>query len=151
MMQCSVFFCEYTRRFMSQYAYVKHRWNLLYEYRQSDKYSPSINVRVDGDVIKPLTTFKYFDLVLDEGMPFYKHVWRNGKYIPTGKRKQEVYFDYAQCHFIYMLLMCWMCSYKIIELQTIQKKYIKALYRRPRDILAIYLYSSMLAPFAKLV
>lgn len=128
------------------------------------RHIPDLYLTVDGDVVQRVTTFKYLGLVLDENLSFDKHVehvkklvrpfislmWRNGRFIPIEKRKQ-IYMAYAHCHLTYMLPIYGDCAqYKMNELQTIQNRCIKAMYRLSRDTPSTYLYSSGLLPISKL-
>lgn len=78
-------------------------------------------------------------------------MWRKGKYIPADKRKQ-LYFAYVQSHLSYMLPIYGECAgYKLSELQTMQNKCIKAVYRLDRYTSSTYLYSTGLLPISELV
>lgn len=60
------------------------------------------DISIDGDTIKRVRTYKYLGLILDENLTFDRHVdhikkmirpfiplmWRRGRHIPAGKRKQ---------------------------------------------------------------
>lgn len=77
-------------------------------------------------------------------------MWRKGKYIPADKRKQ-LYFAYVQSHLSYMLPIYSECAgYKLKELQTLQNKCIKAVYRLDKDTSTTYLYSTGLLPISEL-
>lgn len=82
--------------------------------------------------------------------PFTPLMWRKGKYIPAEKRKQ-LYFAYVQSHIRYMLLIYSLGNKtKMNELQIIQNRCIKALYRLPRGTSTRYLYSANLLPLRPL-
>lgn len=123
-----------------------------------------LNVTVDGEIIGRVSSFKYLGLVMDENLKFDKHVdhvkklvrpfislmWRSGRFIPMHKRKQ-IYMAYVHCHLIYMLPIYSDCPlYKLKELQVVQNKCIKAMYRLPRDTPSTFLYSSRLLPVTKM-
>lgn len=125
---------------------------------------PDLNIVIDNETIKRVRTFKYLGLVLDENLTFDKHVdhvkkmihpfiplmWRKGKYIPTNKRKQ-LYFAYVQSHLVYMLpIYSQGNKTKMAELQTIQNRCVKAVYRFPRGTSSTYLYSYSLLPLQPL-
>lgn len=110
------------------------------------------------------TCYVTFGLVIDEDLNFHAHVnhikkqvapfislmWRKGKYIPAEKRKQQ-YFAYVQSHLSYMLPIYSECAgYKLKQLQTIQNKCIKAVYRLDRYTSTTYLYSTGLLPVSEL-
>lgn len=123
-----------------------------------------LNVIIDGTVIKRVDKFKYLGLIIDDDLNFNEHVnhvkrqitpfislmWRKGKYIPVGKRKQ-LYFAYVQSHLMYMLPIYGDCAqYKLNELQTLQNRCIKAIYRLDRYTSTTFLYSSSMLPVTEL-
>lgn len=125
---------------------------------------PDLNVIIDGTEINRVNKFKYLGLVIDDDLTFNKHVnhikkqitpfislmWRKGKYIPVDKRKQ-LYFAYVQSHLLYMLPIYGDCArYKLNELQTLQNRCIKAVYRLDRYTSTTYLYSTSLLPVIEL-
>jgi len=82
--------------------------------------------------------------------PFISLMWRKGKYIPMDKRKQ-LYFAYVQSHLVYMLSIYGDCAmYKLNELQTLQNRCIKAIYRLDRYTSTTYLYSTSILPVNEL-
>lgn len=123
-----------------------------------------LKIVVDGVEIDRVNKYKYLGLVIDEDLNFHAHVnhikkqvtpfislmWRKGKHIPVDKRKQ-LYFAYVQSHLSYMLPIYSECaSYKVQELQTLQNRCIKALYRLERFTSTTYLYSTGLLPISEL-
>lgn len=119
-----------------------------------------IDITVDGETIKRVNKFKYLGLIIDDDLTFGDHVnhvkrqitpfislmWRKGKYVPMEKRKQ-LYFAYVQSHLLYMLPIYGNCpAYKLNELQTLQNRCVKAVFRLDRYTSTTYLYSSGLLP-----
>lgn len=77
-------------------------------------------------------------------------MWRRGRYIPSSKRKQ-IYFAYVESHITYMLPIYSVGSKtKLRQLQRLQNRCIKALYRLPRLTSTTYLYSTSILPVEKL-
>ena len=73
-------------------------------------------------------------------------MWRRGKYIPANKRKQ-LYFAYVKSHIAYMLPIYSLGNKtKLAELQTLQNRCIKAVFRLPRLTSTTYLYSASILP-----
>lgn len=125
---------------------------------------PDFNIKINDEVIKRVTTFKYLGLVLDDNLTFNQHIehvkrmirpfiplmWRKGKYIPVVKRKQ-IYFAYVQSHIVYMLPIYSVgCKTKLRQLQRIQNRCIKAVYRLPRFTPTTYLYTASVLPIEEL-
>jgi len=82
--------------------------------------------------------------------PFIPLMWRRGKYIPAGKRKQ-LYHAYVQSHIIYMLPIYSLGNKtKLDELETMQNKCLKACFRLPRDTSTTFLYSTSILPIHEL-
>ncbi len=80
-------------------------------------------------------------------IPFISLMWRKGKF-PVDKRKQ-LYFAFVQSHLTCMLPIYGECpKYKIAELQVIQNRCIKAMYRLERSTHTSYLFSTSLMPVA---
>lgn len=124
---------------------------------------PDINVSIDGQSINRVSYYKYLGLIIDEELtfsndpvkkqltPFISLMWRKSKYIPVERRK-EIYYAYVQSHLLYMSAIYGECpAYKIKELQTIQNRCVKALFRLPRYTSSTYLYSTGILPFTELV
>ena len=79
---------------------------------------PDLNIVFDGVSITRVNKFKYLGLFIDDDLTFTEHVnhvkkqitpfislmWRKGKYIPVGKRKQ-LYYPYVNSHPLYMRFM----------------------------------------------
>lgn len=121
---------------------------------------PDMNISIDGVAIKRVRTYKYLGLILDENLSFDRHIdhikrvirpfiplmWRNGRFIPSCKRKQ-IYYAYVQSHLNYMMPIYSQGSItKMAELKILQNRCIKALYHLPRRTSTTYLYSSRLLP-----
>ena len=128
------------------------------------RHLPDFNIRINDERVKRVKTFKYLGLVLDENLSFKQHIdhvmkmirpfiplmWKRGKYIPIGKRKQ-LYFAYVQSHIAYMLPVYSAGSKaKLQRLQRVQNRCIKALYRLPHLTSSTYLYSTSILPVEKL-
>lgn len=126
---------------------------------------PDLNITIDGVTIGRVKKYKYLGLIIDDDLNFIKHVdhvkkqitpfislmWRKSKFIPINKRKQ-LYFSFVQSHLIYMLPIYGECAaYKLKELQILQNRCIKALYRLDKNSATTYLYSFSLLPFLELV
>lgn len=122
------------------------------------------SIKINGDNIKRVRTFKYLGLVLDENLSFKQHIdhvmkmirpfipmmWKRGKYIPMERRKQ-LYFVYVQSHIAYMLPIYSAGSkMKLGRLQRVQNRCIKALYRLQHLTPSTYLYSTSIMPIEKL-
>lgn len=125
---------------------------------------PDFNIKIDSHVIKRVRSYKYLGLILDENLTFNQHIdhvkkmirpfiplmQRRGKQIPAAKRKQ-LYNAYVQSHVIYMLPIYSLGNKtKLDELQTIQNKCIKSVFRLPRSTSTTFLYSSTLLPIHQL-
>lgn len=125
---------------------------------------PDLNISIDGVVIKRVSTFKYLGLVLDESLSFKQHIehvkkkirpfiplmWRKAKFISIDKRKQ-LYFAYVESNIAYMLPIYSVGSKKkLLELQRIQNRCIKALYHLHRFTPSTFLYSTSVLPVEKL-
>lgn len=123
-----------------------------------------IEITFDGSSIKRVNRFKYLGLIIDEALSFHDHVnhvkkritpfvslmWRKSKYIPIEKRKQ-LYNAYVQSHLLYMLPIYSDCAqFKLDELQILQNRCIKALFRLERYTATTYLYSTGLLPITEL-
>lgn len=121
---------------------------------------PDFNIMIENETIKRVRTYRYLGLILDENLTFDKHVdhvkrmirpfiplmWRKGKHIPANKRKQ-LYFAYVQSHLLYMLpIYSQGNKTKLAELQIIQNRCIKAIFRLRRETSTCYLYSASLLP-----
>lgn len=121
---------------------------------------PDMPIAFGGERIGRVTQFKYLGLILDEDLSFNKHVdhvknlvipfipvmWRNGKFIPMNQRKR-IYLAYVQSHLLYMLPIYSECAaFKMKELEVLQNRCIKAMFRLPRLTPTTYLYSSGLQP-----
>lgn len=124
-----------------------------------------LRILFDGTPIERVSRFKYLGLMIDDGLTFHEHVnhvkrkitpfvslmWRKSKYIPINKRKQ-LYYAFVQSHLVYMLPVYSNCAqYKMMELQTIQNRCIKALFQLDRYTSTTYLYSTGLLPLSELV
>jgi len=119
-----------------------------------------LKICFDGSSINRVSQFKYLGLIIDDGLTFHEHInhikrkitpfislmWRKSKFIPIEKRKQ-LYNAYVQSHLLYMLPIYSECAqYKLDELQTLQNRCIKALFRLDRYTPTTFLYSSSLLP-----
>lgn len=108
--------------------------------------------------------YKYLGLVLDEQLSFERHVehikkmirpfvplmWRKGRYIPVDKRK-NLYYAYVQSHIMYMLpIYSQGNETPLKDLQILQNKCLKAMYRLHSSTPTTYLYSSSLLPIQEL-
>lgn len=124
-----------------------------------------LTINVDGTDISRVDKYKYLGLVIDDELNFSAHVdhvkkqitpfislmWRKGKYIPMARRK-EIYSAYVHNHLTYMLPIYSECAgYKLKQLQTLQNRSIKAMYRLDRLTPTTYLYSTRLLPISELV
>lgn len=125
---------------------------------------PDFDIRIDGDSIKRVRSYKYLGLFLDENLTFDLHIdhvkkmirpfvplmWRRGKYIPVEKRKL-LYNAYVQTHIINMLpIYSQGYKTKLNELQILQNRCVKAAFRLPRTTPTTYLYGSTLLPIHQL-
>lgn len=123
-----------------------------------------LKICFDGSSIERVIQFKYLGLIIDDGLTFHDHVnlvkrqimpfvslmWRKSKYIPIEKRKQ-LYNAYVQSHLLYMLPIYSDCAqFKLNELQTLQNRCIKALFRLDRYTSTMFLYSTGLLPITEL-
>lgn len=89
---------------------------------------------------------KHVDHIKKLVRPFIPLMWRNGKFIPLARRK-HLFFAYVQSHFLYMLSVYGECGVtKMAELQTLQNRCVKAMFRLPRFTSTTYLYSNTLMP-----
>lgn len=121
---------------------------------------PDMRILFENQPITRVRTFTYLGLRLDELLSFHTHVdhvkrmiapfialmWRNGRYIAPEKRAL-LYFAYVQSHLQYMLPIWGLCGLtKLIELQVMQNRCIKAILRVPRDTPTTFLYSNKILP-----
>jgi len=126
---------------------------------------PDFNISIDGHTINRVRTYKYLGLVIDEDLKFDKHVdhvkmlirpfislmWRNGKYVPMVRRR-ALYYAYVQSHLLYMLPIYGECGVtKLKELQILQNRCVKAMYRFHKLTSTTYLYSTSLMPISEMV
>ncbi len=128
------------------------------------RHLPDFNIKINDEPIKRVDTFKYLGLVLDDNLTFNQHIdhvkkkirpfiplmWKKGRYIPVSKRKQ-IYFAYVQSHIVYMLPIYSVGSKtKLRQLQRLQNRCLKAVFRLPRFTPTTYLYTTTILPVEKL-
>lgn len=166
---------EELERVMQQDSIALHKWlsrNVLtmnigktcYMTFGKARLLPDLNIKINDETIKRVRTFKYLGLVLDENLSFAQHIehvkkmirpfiplmWKRGRYIPINKRKQ-IYFAYVQSHIAYMLPIYSVGSKKkLLQLQRLQNRCIKAVYHLPRFTPTTYLYTTSVLPVEKL-
>lgn len=122
----------------------------------------NLSLVVNSETIEKVETFKYLGLTFDANLTWYSHISKLqseisstcgllrkvSKYLPT-KQMLIVYHAFVQSKLQYMVSIWGAASkFKIMSLQTIQNRCLKAVYRKPRLHSTLRLYQD--APVAVL-